>query len=47
MSVNKNQEELLEALSNDSYEELRDKLMKKWLESLYTQTEILKQFQES
>lgn len=35
MSVNKtNQEELLQVLSNESYEQLMDKLIQKWLESL-------------
>ena len=31
-------EELFEALSSESYEQLIDRLMKKWLDSLYKKT---------
>lgn len=33
-------EELLKVLSSESYEQLIDRLMKKWLESLYQKTDV-------
>ncbi|MDY6902765.1 MAG: hypothetical protein SWZ49_32545 [Cyanobacteriota bacterium] len=33
-------EELFKMLSSESYEQLIDRLMKKWLESLYQKTDV-------
>ncbi|MEO0684210.1 MAG: hypothetical protein AAFY76_03950 [Cyanobacteria bacterium J06649_11] len=33
-------DELFKALSNESYEQLIDRLLKKWLESLYQKTDV-------
>ena len=33
-------EELFEVLSSESYEQLIDRLLKKWLESLYQKTDV-------
>ncbi|MBV6627274.1 MAG: hypothetical protein KI793_30770 [Rivularia sp. (in: Bacteria)] len=43
MGINEDREKLLQELSNESYDELMNRFMKKRLDSLYSQIEDLKQ----
>ena len=42
MGINENQEKLLEELSNESYDELMNRFMKKRLDALYSKIAALK-----